>query len=230
MKHIVLLGDSIFDNSSYVGFDEDDVPSQLKLLLNNDSKVTNLAVDGDVTEDIVDQLNKMPSDATHLFLSIGGNDGLGQLSILNESVRTVGDALRKMYVIGENFKKTYSEMIDRVLKYKLPTAVCNIYYPRFHSQSLNRVVTYLPLLVNGEVLQQMAMSAETVFNDIIMHEVFIRNLPLIDLRIICSEVEDFANPIEPSSIGGLKIANAIKKMVENHNYENKNITSTVYAH
>ena len=121
-------------------------------------------------------------------------------------------------------------MIDRVLKYKLPTAVCNIYYPKFYPKSLNRVVPYLPMRVSGEVLQQMAMSAETVFNDIIMHEVFIRNLPLIDLRIICSEVEDFANPIEPSSIGGLKIANAIKKMVENHNYENKNITSTVYAH
>ena len=229
MKHIVLLGDSIFDNSAYVGFDQEDVPSQLKSMLNDDFKVTNLAVDGDVTEDITDQLNKMPSDATHLFLSIGGNDGLSQLSILNESVRTVGDALQKMYVIGEAFKETYSEMMDRVLKYKLPTAVCNIYYPKFHPQSLNRVVTYLPLLVNGEVLQQMAMSAETVFNDIIMHEVFVRNLPLIDLRILCNEDEDFANPIEPSSIGGFKIASTIKKVVENHSFDNKNITSTVYA-
>ena len=138
MKHIVLLGDSIFDNITYVGSNEQDVPNQLKTLLNDDCKVTNLAIDGDVTRDVVDQLNKLPSDATHLFLSIGGNDGLGQLSILNESVRTVGDALRKMYVIGENFKKTYSEMIDRVLKYKLPTAVCNIYYPKFHSQCCNQ--------------------------------------------------------------------------------------------
>ena len=36
MKHIVLLGDSIFDNSTYVGSNEQDVPNQLKTLLNDD--------------------------------------------------------------------------------------------------------------------------------------------------------------------------------------------------
>ena len=229
MKHIVLLGDSIFDNSTYVGSNEQDVPNQLKTLLNDDCKVTNLAIDGDVTRDVVDQLNKLPSDATHLFLSVGGNDGLGQLSILNESTGTVGDALQKMYLIGETFQNKYSEMLDKVLQHKLPTAVCNIYYPKFFSRSLSRVDTYLPMLVSGEVLQQMAMAAETIYNDIIMHEVFIRNLPLIDLRVLCNKDEDFANPIEPSSIGGLKIASTIKQVVENHSFNNKNNTSTVYA-
>ena len=110
-------------------------------------------------------------------------------------------------------------MLDKVLQHKLPTAVCNIYYPKFFSQSLSRVDTYLPMLVSGEVLQQMAMAAETIYNDIIMHEVFIRNLPLIDLRILCNEDEDFANPIEPSSVGGMKIAKTINKIANEHSFD-----------
>ena len=66
MKHIVLLGDSIFDNRAYVGLNQKDVPSQLKSLLNNNCKVTNLAIDGDVTEDIVNQLYKYQRDKQNI--------------------------------------------------------------------------------------------------------------------------------------------------------------------
>ena len=229
MKHIVLLGDSIFDNGSYVGYNELDVPNQLKSLVNNDCRVTNLAVDGHVTSHIVTQLNNLPSDATHLFVSIGGNDALGHLSIINEPIPTVGDAFQKMYLIGETFQKTYSAMLDSVLTYKLPTAVCNIYYPRFFSNSLERVVSYLGIMVDGEKLQHMTMAAETIFNDIIMYETFKRNLPLIDLRVLCSEDEDFANPIEPSCIGGLKIANKIKEISMKHDFEKFQNSSVVYC-
>ena len=219
MKHIVLLGDSIFDNRSYVNPNELDVPNQLRSLVDKDCKVTNLAVDGHVTRHIHNQLNNLPSDATHLFISVGGNDGLGHLSIFNEPVDTIGDALQKMFLIGETFKKEYSSMLDNVLTYKLPTTVCNIYYPRFFSNSLERVVSYLPMMVDGEKLQQMTMAAETIFNDIIMFEVFKRNLPLIDLRILCDDDKDFANPIEPSCIGGLKIAKVINKIVDVHSFD-----------
>ncbi|SVB80082.1 uncharacterized protein METZ01_LOCUS232936 [marine metagenome] len=229
MKHIVLLGDSIFDNGSYVGYNELDVPNQLKSLVNNDCKVTNLAVDGHVTSHIVTQLNNLPSDATHLFVSVGGNDALGHLSIFNEPIPTVGDAFQKMYLIGENFQKAYSEMLDSVLVHKLPTTVCSVYYPRFIAQSLNRVQLYLPQQVNAEQLQQRAVAAESIFNDIIMFEVFKRNLPLIDLRVLCNEDEDFANPIEPSCIGGLKIANKIKEISTKHDFEKFQESSVVYC-
>jgi len=219
MKHIVLLGDSIFDNLKYVEADEQDVPKQLRTLVKDDCKVTNSAVDGDEIKDIVNQLNNLPSDATHLFLSVGGNDGLGQISSFDEPVDTIGDALQKMYLIGEDFKKAYSEMLDSVLAHKLPTAVCNIYYPRFFSNSLERVVPYLPMNIDGKKLQQMAMSAETIFNDIIMFEVFKRKLPLIDLRVLCNDDQDFANPIEPSCIGGMKIAKTINKIANEHSFD-----------
>ena len=149
MRHIVLLGDSIFDNISYVDPGEQDVPKQLRALVRGgDCKVTNLAVDGHVTRHIVTQLNNLPSDATHIFLSVGGNDGLGHLSIFNDNIDTIGDALQKMYLIGEDFKKAYSAMLDSVLMHKLPTAVCNIYYPRFFSSSLDRVISYLPMMMD----------------------------------------------------------------------------------
>lgn len=227
MKHIVLLGDSIFDNKSYVNPSELDVPNQLISLVGKDCKVTNLAVDGHVTRHIQTQLTHLPSDATHLFMSVGGNDGLGHLSIFQHPIETVGEALQKMYKIGENFKNVYSSMLDSVLKHKLPTSVCNIYYPRFHSNSLDRVSSYLRMGVNVEKLQHMAMAAETIFNDIIMYEVFKRNLPLIDLRNLCNEDQDFANPIEPSCIGGMKIAKTIHKIAIKHNF-NKNISSDAY--
>ena len=220
MKHIVLLGDSIFDNRSYVEPGEQDVPNQLRALVRGgDCKVTNLAVDGHVTRHIVTQLNNLPSDATHLFLSVGGNDGLGHLSIFNDNIDTIGDALQKMYLIGETFQQKYSAMLDSVLMHKLPTAVCNIYYPRFFSSSLDRVVSYLPVMMDGEKLQQMTMAAETIFNDIIMFEVFKRKLPLIDLRVLCNDDQDFANPIEPSCIGGMKIAKTINKIANEHSFD-----------
>ena len=209
MKHIVLLGDSIFDNSSYVNPGELDVPSQLRSLVDNNCKVTNLAVDGNVTRHINNQLKKIPENATHLFVSVGGNDGLGHLSIFNSHVNNVGEALQQMYRIGNNFKKRYSEMVDLVLSYNIPTAFCSIYYPRFDARPLNRVQHYMSAKQNGREIQEMAMAAETIFNDIITYEIIKRKIPLIDLRVLCDDDEDFSNPIEPSCIGGMKIARTI---------------------
>ncbi len=48
-----------------------------------------------------------------------------------------------------------------------------------------------------------------MFNDVILRCGFERHLPIIDLRLVCSEATDYANPIEPSGSGGLKIAKAI---------------------
>ena len=34
-------------------------------------------------------------------------------------------------------------------------------------------------------------------------------LPVLDLRVVCSEIADYSNEIEPSAAGGAKIAEAI---------------------
>jgi hypothetical protein len=84
-------------------------------------------------------------------------------------------------------------MLDQVLNRRLPIAVCTIYEPRF-PEPLRR---------------RLAATALTALNDAITREAFARKVDCIDLRLICDDDRDFANPIEPSVHGGAKIAGAI---------------------
>jgi hypothetical protein len=68
VSHIVLRGDSIFDNRAYTEGGPD-VISQVQELLALGSHATLLGVDGSTTEDIPSQAQRIPSDATHLVLS-----------------------------------------------------------------------------------------------------------------------------------------------------------------
>lgn len=36
-------------------------------------------------------------------------------------------------------------------------------------------------------------------------------MPVVDLRLVCSAPEDYVNAIEPSSLGGMRIAGAIAR-------------------
>ena len=74
--HIILLGDSIFDNASYV-VDQPCVTEQLRALVPEGTGVSMLAVDGDYIRDVKNQVKQLPEIATHLFVSVGGNDALG---------------------------------------------------------------------------------------------------------------------------------------------------------
>src|SRR6516164_8161432 len=68
MPHLVLLGDSVFDNARYVP-DRPAVIEQVRESLPADWRATLLAVDGHVVEDVAKQLRGLPPDATHLFIS-----------------------------------------------------------------------------------------------------------------------------------------------------------------
>jgi len=52
-----------------------------------------------------------------------------------------------------------------------------------------------------------------VFNDVILRVGIESGLAIIDLRFVCSSRADYANAIEPSSVGGAKIARAIVNLV-----------------
>src|SRR5205823_5455601 len=92
MGHVVLLGDSIFDNARYVP-ERPPVIDQVRQALPRGWLASLLAVDGHITEDVANQLKDLPADATHLVVSAGGNDALGESSILGEVTCTVGEAL-----------------------------------------------------------------------------------------------------------------------------------------
>ena len=87
MPHVVLLGDSIFDNASYTA-GQPDVIAQLQAAVNPDWRVSSCAVDGSMMQDIPAQISRIPTDATDLVVSIGGNnaiDNAGSLSLYSAS-------------------------------------------------------------------------------------------------------------------------------------------------
>jgi hypothetical protein len=130
MTHIVLLGDSIFDNAAYVAGGPD-VVRQLREILPSGRRATLNARDGAVIADLPQQLRSVPADATHLVLSVGGNDALGESGLLDRKVGTMAEALELITAVRERFRSAYTRMLDQVLQRKLPVAACAIYEARF---------------------------------------------------------------------------------------------------
>jgi hypothetical protein len=190
-EHIVLLGDSIFDNSSYTK-GQPDVVTHLRRLLPSGSQATLLAVDGSTTADIGDQLAVLPADAKRAVVSVGGNDALLNADILDLPVSSTKQALHLFGERVSTFERAYRSAI-RGVRDRIPDlTVCTVY--------------------NGNLPDVQAPSARValmMFNDVILRVAFELRLAVIDLRFVCADRSDYANPIEPSGSGGAKIARAI---------------------
>jgi hypothetical protein len=209
MGHVVLLGDSIFDNARYVP-DRPPVIEKLRQSLPRGWIATLLAVDGHITENVANQLKELPADATHLVVSAGGNDALGESSILSAAAATVGEALGLMQEVRIRFRESYRAMLRALSATGKPAAVCTIY-------------DSIPGLGSAE---QAALGG---FNEVILREAFMAGLPVIDLRLVCDRPSDYSHvsPIEPSVVGGAKIARVIAEIVTTHDFGRHR--SIVYA-
>ncbi|HEY9404934.1 MAG TPA: SGNH/GDSL hydrolase family protein [Pyrinomonadaceae bacterium] len=202
MGHAILLGDSVFDNAAYVGAGDPDVVRQLREQLPGGWQATLLAIDGSVISGVRAQAGRLPADSSHLVLSVGGNDALGHARLLEDPASSMAEALAMLARAADGFEGEYQLMLDALLDRRLPVAVCTIYNPRFPDARM----------------QKLAVTALRVFNDAIIRAAFARGLPLIDLRLVCNDERDYANPIEPSARGGAKIAAAIKRVVTEHDF------------
>ena len=200
MNHLVLLGDSIFDNARYVP-GRPPVIEQVGRALPG-WRATLVAVDGHTVDDISFQVQRIPPDATHLVLSIGGNDALGASYLLREPAVTVGDGLEKLAEGLRDFQRDYVGMIERLIAVGKPLLVCTIY-------------DLIPVL---SVADRVGLNG---FNDVILRVAIAAGLPVIDLRHVCTHVDDYSpmSPIEPSVVGGAKIAEAIARAVTGHDFE-----------
>jgi hypothetical protein len=196
MTHIVLLGDPVIGKKSYVG-QGPDVAEQLRVLAPKEWEVTRLATDGAVSSDVLRQLENLPADTTHLVISAGGNDALGESGVLDATAHSVGEVLMRLANIQGRFRESYARMLNAAGWRKLPTALSSVYDPRV-PDPLRRRVSALAL---------------SVINDVITREAFRRQLTLIDLRLMFANDADFANPIEPPAKGGMKLARAIHHFV-----------------
>ena len=202
MPHLVLLGDSVFDNAAYVRGGPDVVRQARDRLGADGWQATLAAVDGAVAEGVRRQVARVPADATHLVVSAGGNDALGSVDVLYRGARTVGAGLAMLGDVVAPFEARYRTMLREVLALGLPTAVCTVYNPVFPDPEERRY----------------AALGLAVFNDAILRVALEAGVPVLELRSICSEDEDFANPIEPSSRGGEKMVSAIATMLAEHDF------------
>jgi lysophospholipase L1-like esterase len=192
VAHVVLLGDSIFDNGAYVAGGPD-VVTQLRALLPPNWSATLRALDGAVVDDVARQLTRIPTDATHLVISAGGNDALAHIDLINRPARSTAEVLGLLADAASAFETRYRRILAGTVSRKLPVVVCTIYNGNF------------PDLLT----QRLASTALTVFNDAILRVAIEARITVVDLRLVCSERADYANPIEPSTRGGAKIARAV---------------------
>ncbi|CAF2373918.1 unnamed protein product [Rotaria sp. Silwood2] len=212
IPHLVLLGDSTLDNRFYVGKGNPAIIDQLKLKAKERGwNATSVAVDGHSISHISTQLTRIPQDATHLFISIGGNDALSYMQRLQESVQNVGEALIILSEFEKNFEKDYIEMLKHVSACKIPTTICTMYKPNF----------------NIPQQQLMCETGLSVLNDVIITEATKLGIPVIDLKTIFNDPEDYANHIEPDVQGGSKIVENIVYIMDHHRFD-ENICS-IYA-
>jgi hypothetical protein len=93
-------------------------------------------------------------------------------------------------------------MLRHVLAPGLPLVLCTVYNGGFPDARMARL----------------AATAMVVFDDRILRVALENGLPVIELRAVCDRPEDYANPIEPSSIGGEKIAHAIVRVATEHDF------------
>ena len=188
--NIALIGDSILNNSVYV-FEKQSVPELItfKLIKGNTNKTCyNFAKDGSIISDCYKQLSKLNTGPTSeiniktIFVSTGGNN------ILNSFLSINSDST----IFINNLFADYLKLIVAI-KAACPSATIvalNLYYPLKQSFKVTH-----PLIKQWNQL---------LTNNSIKH-----GFKIIKLDEIIVTEEDVVYDVEPSFIGGQKIADAI---------------------
>lgn len=180
-NNIVLIGDSVLNNSNYVPSGKS-VADILKLKSQN---VFDFAKDGATISDCYIQLDKISTDLnkseTYIFISAGGND------ILNKGGQLTSEDIRKLFNDYMNFIKA--------LRVKFSSAkinILNLYMP-----SNPRYQSYKSSIEQWNTLiQEYSSKIGEPYN-------------VIDLSTLLTSPQDFVYDIEPSETASEKIANLI---------------------
>lgn len=212
---IVLVGDSIIDNRAYVGPGELDVAAQIRTIMPG-REVVMRAVDGFATRQVINEQARDLRDGDLVVLSSGGNDALGHIDLI-AAATTAASAMSELSSAGPQtmvatilgqlrafqgaFQADYSELLTALAQQGRHVLCLTIYNPQ--------------LAAHGFTTEQQraAEAAISVFNDAIQREALRRGCSVLELRSLFTEAEDFANAIEPSTLGGAKIAEAVKRWV-----------------
>ena len=189
-RAIVLLGDSILKNNSYVpdGKAVDNIIEERNLKNDKTIELYSLAENNSKIVDVYSQINKIPLEinnkSTTIFLSSGGND------ILSFYVDQHGDTsdtgfLNTMLAAYKKLVKSIQSRMDLC-----QIVLLDIYYP-----TSNQFAQYKPILEE--------------WNGLIADYARENSLGLLQISQIVTSNDDFTLGIEPSEKGGQKIAQSI---------------------
>ena len=181
INNIVLIGDSILNNSNYVPSGK----SVVDILKTKTQKVFNFAKDGATISDCYGQLDKISIELnkpeTFVFISAGGND------ILNKRGQLTSAEVRKIF-------NDYMDFI-KALRVKLSNSkinILNLYMP-----SNPRYLSYKTSIdLWNQLLKEYSSKIGEMYN-------------VINIDTLLTNPEDFVYDIEPSEIASQKIAEVI---------------------
>ena len=197
MSVVSLLGDSIIDNKIYVQNGELSVKEHLEEM--SESMFNQIAVDGHTTKDVLNlQLDQLPKICTHKVLSIGGNDLLEQVSFLkNKEVLTAKEVMEQAVCKLAPIKKRYRTIVEKLSQENSKLLLCTVYEGNLTNDLFYRDIAFA------------SQAMVSMLNDVIFSTAATFNVDVLELRNIFTTPEDYANPIEPSHIGGKKLASRI---------------------
>ena len=181
INNIVLIGDSILNNSNYVPSGK----SVVDILKTKTQKVFNFAKDGATISDCYGQLDKISIELnkpeTFVFISAGGND------ILNKRGQLTSAEVRKIF-------NDYMDFI-KALRVKLSNSkinILNLYMP-----SNPRYLSYKTSIdLWNQLLKEYSSKIGEMYN-------------VVNMDTLLTNPEDFVYDIEPSEIASQKIAEVI---------------------
>ena len=189
-RAIVLLGDSILKNNSYVpdGKAVDNILEERSLKNDKNIELYSLAENNSKIVDVYSQINKIPlsinNKSTIIFLSSGGNDILSFYVDQNGDTSDTG-FLNTMLAAYKKLVKAIQTRVDLC-----QIVLLDVYYP-----TSNQFAQYKPILEE--------------WNGLIADYARENSFGLLQISQIVTSNDDFTLGIEPSEKGGEKIAQSI---------------------
>ncbi len=181
---IILIGDSILNNSNYIGYGEKTTFDSLKEILGSNSYINNYAEDGATVNDCFRQLDKtqiensIDNNNLYIVVSCGGNDILNS-NILYNNVN-IDQLVSKLTTLLKTIQTKFPSSQIRLL---------NLYYP-FNS----KYKLYKPII---ELWNKNLVELCKKDNS---------NCKLVNIASSIDNPKDLIYDIEPSASGSRKLA------------------------
>lgn len=202
---VALLGDSVFDNRRYVNFDHEDVEHVLK---ESGVDCELYAIDGSLISGVKSQLDEIKKDLeniSHIFLSVGGNNGIEALRLIFMNLNT--DEFFKSF--QKQLDNLYSEIYGITNERKIPVHILNVYYPCFDFAGYRMLAE-----INHPQYRDTIIRSADKLNGIIKDTAGRYSFGLIDINSEFNEQKFYANEIEPSYEGSKLLTKLILEVIQ----------------